>query len=107
MERVAVVAKLKPNCADRARELVEEGPPFDPIALELERHSVFLSEEQAVFVFEGPRVNTLFRMVAEAGTAAGAFARWERILDGIPRLTREVWSWERDRAPAAVGGREA
>ncbi|MBD0290619.1 MAG: hypothetical protein ICV74_05130 [Thermoleophilia bacterium] len=104
MQRVAVVAKLKPNCADRARELIEQGPPFDPAALDLERHTVYLSDEQAVFVFEGGRVNALVRMVAGAGDAAGVFARWERILDGIPRLTREVWSWERDGAPVGTGG---
>ncbi len=104
MQRVAVVAKLKPNSTDRARELIEEGPPFDPEALDLDRHVVYLSDEHVVFVFEGARVGALARMVAEAGNAAAALAEWERILDGIPKVTREAYGWERSRDPARVGG---
>ena len=105
MQRVAVVAKLKPNSGDRARELIEHGPPFDPARLDLERHVVYVSDEQVVFVFEGARVNTIARMVAEAGNAAAALADWERILDGIPQVTREAYSWERTRDLAPVDGR--
>ena len=103
MERVAVVAKLKPGTGERARELIAKRPPFDPEKVNLERHTVYLSDDHAVFVFEGGRVNALVRMVSEAGTAAAAFAEWERILDGMPRLTREAYSWERNRDPARVG----
>ena len=33
MQRIAVIAKLKEGAAERAHELLAEGPPFDPDAL--------------------------------------------------------------------------
>src|SRR6266540_6588474 len=52
---VAVVVPLKRGSAARARALVREGPPFDP-AIRFERHHVFVSEREVVFVFEGEDV---------------------------------------------------
>ena len=52
MQRVAVIANLKPDMAERARELVASGPPFDPDELGFERHHVYVSEGQVVFAFE-------------------------------------------------------
>src|SRR3712207_6810708 len=68
-----------------------------------ERHYVYLSDDHAIFVFEGARVNALVRMVAGTGTAAQALADWEPILDGMPRLAREVYGWERTREAGWVG----
>ena len=103
MQRVAVVAKLKPNMTERAQELIHQGPPFDPEALRLERHTVYLSDDHVVFVFEGGRVNALVRAVAQTGAGTAAFAEWEPILDGIPRLTREEYVWVRSEEPAWAG----
>jgi hypothetical protein len=103
MQRVAVVARLKPGSAERARELIAEGPPFDPEAIDLQRHVVYLSDDVAVFVFEGGRVNALVRAVARGDTGTAAFAAWEPILAGIPRLVQEEFSWERAENPAWAG----
>lgn len=103
MQRVAVIAKLKANTIERARELIEKGPPFDPEKLDFERHYVYLSDDHAIFVFEGARVNALVRMVAGSGTAAQALADWEPTLDGMPRLAREAYGWERTREAGWVG----
>ena len=59
MQRIAVIARLKPNAEKRATELIETGPPFDPDKLGFDRHSVYLSGNQAVFVFEGGRLDHL------------------------------------------------
>ena len=53
MQRVAVVAKLRPGAGEQAARLIELGPPFDPLTNGLERHTVFLAPDTAVFVFEG------------------------------------------------------
>jgi len=103
MQRVAVVATLKPGMVDRARELVAKGPPFDPDALDLQRHMVYLSDDLVVFVFEGGRVSALVRTVARGGTGSAAFSEWEPLLEGIPRLAREEYAWERSEHPAWVG----
>ena len=53
MQRIAVIAKLRPGTAEQADELIELGPPFDLLENGLERHMVFLAADTAVFVFEG------------------------------------------------------
>lgn len=101
MQRVAVIANLKPDMADRARELVSSGPPFDPDELGFERHHVYVSEAQVVFVFEGARVDALVRRLAEAGGGAhDAFAAWEPLIKGLPELAEQAYYWAR---PAPVG----
>jgi hypothetical protein len=54
MNRLAVIAKLKPGAEKEAEELVEKGPPFDPSGLGFERHSVYLEGDHALFVFGWP-----------------------------------------------------
>jgi hypothetical protein len=101
MQRVAVIAKLKPDSLEEATKLLEHGPPFDPEALEFERHLVFISDGYAVFVFEGARVSALVQTIAAAGGGAHqAFAAWEKLLDGLPELAQEAYSWAR---PEPVG----
>lgn len=102
MQRIAVVAKLKPDSLDRAKELIAQGPPFDPERIDLQRHTVYVSDDHVVFVFEGARVNELVR-TAEEGAGAAALAAWEPILDGVPRLSEEVYRWEHSGDPAWVG----
>ena len=53
MQRIAVIAKLRPGAAEEAAKLIELGPPFDPSVHEIERHTVFLGPDVAVFSFEG------------------------------------------------------
>jgi hypothetical protein len=38
---------------DYARLLIEQGPPFDLTQTALASHEVFLTDREAVFVFEG------------------------------------------------------
>jgi hypothetical protein len=95
MQRTAVVAKLKPDAAEKARELIVSGPPFDPDTLGFERHHVYISEGAVVFVFEGANVNALIKQLAEAGGAQEALAAWEPLLQGLPELAREAYFWER------------
>ena len=95
MQRLAVIANLKPNSEARAAELVEQGPPFSPKEAGFERHSVYLTGDHAVFVFEGGQLDGLLRNVIKDPSSAGAFRRWEAVIEGMPRVAREVYSWER------------
>jgi hypothetical protein len=103
MERDAIIVKIKPGTMNRAKALVAQGPPFDPETLELERHTVFVSDDHVVFVFEGGRADALVRAASGAAGAA-AFAAWEPILDGVPSLAKEEYRWERAEDPAWAGG---
>jgi hypothetical protein len=96
MDRLAVIAKLKPDSEQRAEELIAMGPPFDPSVLGFERHSVFLTGDHVAFVFEGGRLDELMHSVVKDPANVGAFQAWESLLDGMPHVAREAYHWERD-----------
>jgi hypothetical protein len=93
--RVAVVVPIKRGTAEAARQLVEEGPPFEIEDLGLERHHVFVSEREVVFFFEGknaaPAVNALMR----SPDLLKAAVRWRGLLAGRPRIAEERFGWSR------------
>lgn len=95
VERLAVIAKLRPGSEGRAAELVEQGPPFSPREIGFTSHSVFLSGDHVVFVFEGGKLDRLLRDVVENPTSAGSFREWQALLDGLPSVAREAYSWQR------------
>lgn len=94
MSRVAVVLPLKPGARTRAEELLAKGPPFDPDAAGLERHEVFVTEDEAVFVFEAAEQHVVDRLVAEAPVWAVA-AAWTELLEAPPRLGEAAYVWRR------------
>lgn len=100
--RVAVVLPIKSGTAETARELVEQGPPFDLEALGLERHHVFVSEREVVFFFEGENAGSTVDALVRSPELLKAAVRWRRILAGRPRLAAERFSW----AGAAEEGSE-
>ena len=66
MQRLAVIAKLRPGTSEEAANLVELGPPFDPGQYGIERHSVFLAADLVVFIFEGGQPNSLLAALGSA-----------------------------------------
>jgi hypothetical protein len=99
VSRFVVIVPLKEGTRERARLLLDEGPPFDPETTPLERHHVFLTEREAVFLFEGPKARSLVdRLVADPGVWKAAVA-WRRCLGGPPRLAEEAYAWVRTRDP--------
>ena len=72
MQRIAVIARLKPEAEKRATELIDYGPPFDPDKLGF-HHSVYLSGNQVVFVFEGGRLDHLLHTVVRDPLNVSAF----------------------------------
>lgn len=104
MQRLAVIAKLKPDAVERAEELIAAGPPFDLKGSGFERHTVFLCGDQAIFVFEGGQPHKVLATIAADLKGATAFAKWEPLLDGLPKVAKEVYSWQRaDEAPGQGG----
>ena len=98
MRRVAVVVHLAEGARPRAAELIAEGAPFDLEDTEFERHAVFLSEEEAVFVFEGVDAEwQLDDLVSDAfhPQLQKMLGVWRPLIRGEPRLAGEVYFWER------------
>lgn len=94
VSRVLVVIPLQPGVFDRVVSLVRKGPPFDPEVSGLERHHVFLTEDEAVFVFEGPKRDVIEQLVNDPSIWTAASA-WAELSAGPPRVAEDVYDWIR------------
>jgi hypothetical protein len=98
---LVVVAPLKAGELQRARELLDEGPPFDLEASRFEEHEVFLTSNEAVFVFVGGSASAgTLTLAAEDPQVWRAAKAWGEVLDGRPRIARSVFSWKRPAPPS-------
>lgn len=107
MEQVAIVARLKSGAEPRAAELIAQGPPYDPAESGLVRHTVYLSADEVVFVFEGQEVEWIVdRLVDEPFHWAiiEALEEWRLLLEDNPRIARPVYSWTADVFNGAAAG---
>jgi hypothetical protein len=88
----AVVVPFKDGARKQVAELLEHGPPFDPKALGLERHEVFLGDHEAIFVFQGLPAAVLERLLRD-GVLAKATEAWGPLLDGRAQFADQVFTW--------------
>ena len=94
MERLAVMARLRPGTAEDAARLIGAGPPFDPAEAGFERHAVFLGNDYVVFVFEGEDAGRRVAELLNDPVPAAAFSSWAPYLEGTPTLAHEAYTWE-------------
>jgi hypothetical protein len=102
MSRLVVIASLKEGKSDRARELLERGPPFDLDTSRFNRHGVHVTDREVVFVFEGPDSSRALTLPAEDAGIWQAAEAWQECLEGRPRVARTAFFWERVEGPAGV-----
>jgi CBS domain-containing protein len=109
VERVAIIARFDPDQADKVKALLDAGPPYDLTESTINRHAVYVSSHEVVFVFEGPDVewevddisDEFFRPAIRATLSA-----WRSVVDEEPRLGHPVFAWERG-APAIFSAEAA
>ncbi|HET7857213.1 MAG TPA: hypothetical protein VFL41_12225 [Gaiellaceae bacterium] len=101
VSRALVVVPLKPGTRERVKALVRAGPPFDPYSGGLDRHHVFLTEQEAVFVFEGATPDAIQRIV-ETASVWSAAPDWADLAAGPPRVAEDVYDWVRPEVPENV-----
>jgi nucleotide-binding universal stress UspA family protein len=94
MERVAVTAMLRPGAEERARQLLSEGPPFDPGRAGFDRHAVYVCSGLVVFLFDGPDVERKVVALLNDRLRSASFAAWGPLLDGQPRIAHEAYYWD-------------
>lgn len=98
MQRIAVIAALRPEAYARAQAILKDGPPFNLEAGLFDRHSVFVSREEVVFVFEGAEVEwRLDDLISDFLQARlqDTFAEWRALIVGTPRVAREAFFWQK------------
>jgi hypothetical protein len=95
MGRLVAVLPLKPGARARAEALLREGPPFDVEETQFDRHLVFLTDREVVFVFEGEGPSRTLHLPAEDPALWKAAADWQACLSERPRVAVTAYSWER------------
>ena len=95
MSRIAVVVPLRPGSRESARQLIQAGPPFHIGDTPLLEHCVYLTEQEAVFVFEGPDAREAVEHVLGEADVWQAATAWRAILASKPRLAETVFTWQR------------
>jgi hypothetical protein len=93
--RIAIVLPLRKDSHDAVRALLTAGPPFDPEVLDLDRHLVFLTASEAVFIFESKLGADALEPLLREPKLWQSVAAWHDHLDGPPRIAEDVFSWER------------
>jgi hypothetical protein len=102
MRRLVILAPLVPGAHEEAVRVLAAGPPFDAEETRLTRHAVYISDEEAVFAFEGEDVEwEVDDLVGDVfhPAVSDAIAAWEPLLAARPRPVREAYFWERDGEP--------
>lgn len=93
VERIAVVLPVRPEALETARELIAEGPPFDPADKSLARHEVFFSGCEVLFVFTGSDACESVRQIMRDAAVWPAAERWSACLADRPRLAEAGFAW--------------
>jgi hypothetical protein len=97
MERVAIIARLRPGTEQRAVELVRAGPPFDLAETGIVRHRIYISPTEVVFVFEGHEVEWIVDKLIDEPfhyELHRALEQWREIVEGPPHVARQRFGWE-------------
>jgi hypothetical protein len=105
MQQLAIIVPLKEGAGERAAGLLTDGPPFDLEEAGFERHAVYLTDREVVFVFEGRGVEwSLDDLIDDPfhPLLQEAFDRWSALADGRPRVARTAYVWTSPNAEAGA-----
>ena len=92
---LVVTVPLRKGAGERVRQLIAQGPPFDPSGTGLERHRVLITERDVIFLFEGRNVReTAERLLSDPGVWRAAI-EWRGCFAGPPRLADDLYTWTR------------
>jgi hypothetical protein len=94
MTSLVVVAPIQEGMREEARRLLEQGPPFDLELTEFDRHTVFVTSREVVFVFEAAG-EAVLRVPGEDPALWRAATEWRRVLAGAPRVAANAFRWSR------------
>jgi hypothetical protein len=102
VSRLVVIVPLKAGARERAEELLRQGPPFDLEATQFDRHHVFLTDREAVFLFEGAGPSSTLQLPGEDPALWRAADAWSECMAERPRIASTAYSWLRPAEPEGV-----
>jgi hypothetical protein len=95
MSRLVVVAPLKPGARERARELLAGGPPLAPEGTRFDSYDAFVTEREAVFVFEAAEAVATLEVSADDPEHSQVAPAWRECLAERPRVAVTAFTWKR------------
>lgn len=95
-QTLVVVLPLADGRCDVVREFLEEGPPFDPDAIGLDKHSVYLTDHEAIFLFETEEGVEAFERILAEPDLWDVVGAWERCACEKPRVATAIYDWHRN-----------
>jgi hypothetical protein len=95
VSRLVLVVPLKPGAHTRARQILDDGPPFALEETGFERHEVYLTEREVVFVFASTGPSATLELAAGDPKVWKAAAAWRECIAARPRKAEVAYSWER------------
>ena len=90
-----MIARLKPDSLDRARELSEQQEAGHYASAEFERRAIFLAPEEVVFYIEGTDAARTVRGILNNPVRSTMLAPWIPLFDGPLHYAPEAFYWER------------
>jgi len=98
MDRVVLVARLRPDARERARELLAEERATASSEGSVDRKAIFMSESEIVFLFEGPELEEWLRELFNDPVRSSDLGHWLPLFDGPLHRAPEVYLWKREAA---------
>jgi hypothetical protein len=99
VDRFVLAARLKPGGRQRAEALLAEHAALGAEELEtaFERHVIFLSETEVMFLFEGEGAHEAVRAIFNDPVRSTLIGHWLPLFDGPLHRADEAYVWERRR----------
>lgn len=104
-ESIAIVVPLAEGRCEVVREFLAEGPPFDPKEIGLESHKVFLTDHEAVFVFETEDGAKALERILDEPELWDVVSAWKRCSAAEPRIGTAIYEWP-ERPPRPTDPRQ-
>lgn len=96
---LAVVLPIREDTREQALALLAGGPPFDPARAGLDRHEVFVTDRELVFLFESAGgTATLERLLSRPELWRAALS-WRNVIAAPPRIAELGYSWTDEGTP--------
>ncbi len=96
MDRLVLVASLRPDGRERARELLAHRKASPAVESAFDREAIFMSQSEVIFVLEGEDADESLRAILNDPVSSTSLSPWLPLFDGPLHSTEEVYFWERD-----------
>ena len=95
MDRVVLVAQLRPDAREGARELLAQERTSPAVESAFDRKAIFMSESEVIFLLEGRDADKALRAILNDPVRSSEISHWLPLLEGPLHRAPEAYFWER------------